>query len=151
MILLNMCKRRDKLVNELPNDIAKLEKKYNIKLDQKSLIDSCEDSVCVDNYIDISTDDILSDYTATSNTFMWQQDELIGLIKMQISPIQQDRNYRNNNFKGTVSPEVTSFINKCAKAEAEHYITSLKRGVSAEEKVLLNIKKTWNLVLTTIS
>ena len=71
MILLNMCKRRDKLVNELPNDIAKLEKKYNIKFDQKSLIDSCEDSVCVDNYIDISTDDILSDYTATSNTFMW--------------------------------------------------------------------------------
>jgi hypothetical protein len=70
---------------------------------------------------------------------------------MQISPIQQDRNYRNNNFKGTVSPEVTSLINKCAKVEAKHYITSLERGVSAEEKVLLNIKKTWNLVLTTIS
>ena len=60
---------------------------------------------------------------------------------MQIRPIQQDRNYRNNNFKGTVSPEVISFINKCAKVEAKRYITSLERGVSAEEKVLLNIKK----------
>ena len=71
MILLNMCKRRDKLVNELPNDIAKLEKKYNIKLDQKSLIDSWKETVCADNHCDISADDILSDYTATSNTFMW--------------------------------------------------------------------------------
>ena len=71
MILLNACKKRDKLVNGLPNDIAKLEKKYNIKLDQKSLIDSWKEIVCVDNHCDISADDILSDYTASSYTFMW--------------------------------------------------------------------------------
>ena len=37
---------------------------------------------------------------------------------MQISPIQQYQNYSNSNFKGIVSPKVTSLINFCAKVEA---------------------------------
>lgn len=66
---------------------------------------------------------------------------------MQISPIQQtQQNYRNNNFKGTISPEVTQLINRCAREEAERYVFNLNKGECANQDILLKIKSSWDAV-----
>ena len=66
---------------------------------------------------------------------------------MQIRPIQQTKqNYRNNNFKGTISPEVTQLIDRCAREEAERYVFHLKKGECANQDILLKIKSSWDAV-----
>ena len=70
---------------------------------------------------------------------------------MQISPIQQtQQNYRNNNFKGTISPEVTQLIDRCARKEAERYVFHLKKGECANQDILLKIKSSWDAVSQTL-
>ena len=70
---------------------------------------------------------------------------------MQISPIQQNQqNYRNNNFKGTISPEVTQLIDRCARKEAERFVFSLKKGESVNRDALLKIKSSWDAVSQTL-
>lgn len=70
---------------------------------------------------------------------------------MQISPIQQkQQNYRNNNFKGTISPEVTQLINRCAREEAERYVFNLNKGECANQDILLKIKSSWDAVSQTL-
>ena len=66
---------------------------------------------------------------------------------MRINPIQQtQQNYRNNNFKGTISPEVTQLIDRCAREDAERYVFQLKKGESVNQDVLLKIKSSWDAV-----
>ena len=70
---------------------------------------------------------------------------------MRINPIQQtQQNYRNNNFKGTISPEVTQLIDRCARKEAERYVFSLKKGECADQDALLKIKSSWDAVSQTL-
>ena len=70
---------------------------------------------------------------------------------MRVNPIQQNQNYSNGNFKGTITPEVTQFINKCAKSEGENYIKSLEKGLKADKEVLLKIKKAWSAILNKLN
>lgn len=70
---------------------------------------------------------------------------------MRINPIQQNQNYSNGNFKGTVSPEVTQFIKKCARDEAKNYVLCLGKGVKADKEVLLKTKKAWSTILNKLN
>lgn len=70
---------------------------------------------------------------------------------MRINPIQQtQQNYRNNNFKGTISPEVTQLIDRCAREEAERFVFHLKKGESVNQDALLKIKSSWDAVSQTL-
>lgn len=66
---------------------------------------------------------------------------------MKINSIQQNQYYANNNFKGTVSPEVIQLFNKCAKNEATCFVLLLEKGVVAEKKDILKIKRAWDTAL----
>lgn len=71
--LLKLTKKRDKMMNQLPNDIAKLEKKYKMELNQReyeSMVEPIQKSVLRENYVKIQEDPILSDYTESSNIFI---------------------------------------------------------------------------------
>lgn len=71
--LLNIVKKRDKMMDQLPDDIAKLEKKYKIELNQReyeSMVEPIQESVLRENYVKIQEDPILSDYTESSNIFI---------------------------------------------------------------------------------
>lgn len=68
--LLDIVKKRDTMMDQLPNDIAKLEKKYGIQLDQNSydrVSDTIQDKVNSANYVRIAKDNILSDYVDSTN------------------------------------------------------------------------------------
>ena len=70
---------------------------------------------------------------------------------MRINPIQQNKNCLSSNFKGTVSPEATQFIKKCARAEAKNYVLYLQKGVKADKQILLEVQKYWNDILNKLN
>lgn len=70
--LLDIVKKRDKMMDQLPDDIAKLEKKYGIQLDQNSydrVSNTIQDKVNSANYLEIAKDDILSGFVYETNIF----------------------------------------------------------------------------------
>lgn len=71
--LLDIVKKRDTMMDQLPDDIAKLEKKYKIELNQReyeSMFEPIQKNVLRENYVKIQEDPILSDYTESSNIFI---------------------------------------------------------------------------------
>lgn len=69
---------------------------------------------------------------------------------MQISPIQQTQNYKNNNFKGTVSNGTTQLIDRCTRNEVKRYTLSLEKGVNPDSGIL-QIKKAWDTISQTLN
>lgn len=69
---------------------------------------------------------------------------------MHISSIQQNQNYKNNNFKGTVSNGTAQLIDKCARNEVKRYTLSLEKGVNPDSGIL-KIKKAWDTISQTLN